>query len=67
MRRSENEKETFKKKYRKRAKLQKKKENAIIAVKRDISLKSTGRLKLIMRRPTILKRNKDERLRRNLS
>jgi hypothetical protein len=67
MRHFENEKGTFKRRRRNRAHFLKKKESVIIAVKRDISLKSTDRLKLIMRRPTIPKRNEDERFRKSLN
>jgi hypothetical protein len=64
---SENEKKIFKKRYKKGAHLQKKKENAIIAVKKDISPKNTDRLKLIMRRPTIPKKNENERFKKSLN
>jgi hypothetical protein len=65
MRHSENEKEISKKNVKKKSQLQKKKENTIIAVKRDTSLKNADYLKLIMRKPTIPKKNENERLKKN--
>jgi hypothetical protein len=67
MRYSENEKEAFKKRYKKGAQLQKKKENVSIVKRKDISLKNIDRPKLIMRKSTILKRNENERLKKSLN
>jgi hypothetical protein len=67
MRPSENEKEIFKKKRKKRAQLLKKKENAIITAKKNISPKNIDRLKLIIRKSIILKRNENERLKKSLN
>jgi hypothetical protein len=67
MRHFESERGTFKKRRKNRAYLQKKKENAIIAVRKDISPGNANRLRLIMRKPTISKRNEDERLKKSLS
>jgi hypothetical protein len=67
MRHFENEKEAFKKRRRNRVYLQKRKESAIIAVKKNISLESINRLKLIMRRPIIPKRNENEEFRKSFS
>jgi hypothetical protein len=61
----ENERGAFKKKRKKKGQLLKKKENTIIAVRKDISLKSVNRLRLIMRKSTILKRNENERLKKS--
>jgi hypothetical protein len=67
MRHFESGKKAFKKRRKKRAQFQKRKKNAIITVKRDTSLESADRLKLIMRRPTILKRNENEKLKKSLN
>jgi hypothetical protein len=67
MRHSESGKKIFKRKRKKGAQLQKKKENAIIAARKDISLKSADCLKLITRRRTILKKNENEGLRKSLN
>jgi hypothetical protein len=67
MRRSENEKRAFKGRHRKGAKFLKKKKSAIITARKDISLKSVNRLKLIMRKPIILKKKENERFRKNLN
>jgi hypothetical protein len=45
----------------------KRKESAIIAVKKDISPESIDCLRLIIRRPTIPKRNEDEEFKKSLS
>jgi hypothetical protein len=66
MRRSENERRAFKEKHRREAKLQKRKENTIIAARRVTSLKSADRLKPIIRKPTIPKKNENEELRKSL-
>jgi hypothetical protein len=67
MRYFENEKKISKKRRKNRAYLQKKKESVIIAVKRNISLKSVNRLKLIMRKSIILKKNKNEEFKKSLN
>jgi hypothetical protein len=67
MRLFENEKKASKKRYKKGAKLLKKKESATITARKNISLKSIDCPKLTMRRPTILKRNKNERFKENLN
>jgi hypothetical protein len=67
MRYSAKEREIFKKRRKDRAQLQKRKENAIIAVRKDISPESIDRLKLIMRKSTILKRNENEGSKKSLN
>jgi hypothetical protein len=67
MRRSENEKGIFKKRYKKESQLLKRKENAIITVKKNISPKNIDYLKLIIQKPTISKRNENEKLKKSLS
>jgi hypothetical protein len=67
MRHSENEKRAFKRKRKKKGQLLRKKGNTIIVAKKDISSGNAGRLKLIMRKPTILKRNGNERFRKSLN
>jgi hypothetical protein len=67
MRHFENERKVFKKKYKKRIQFQKRKENVIITIKKDISPKSINRLRLIMRKSTILKKNENERFKKSLS
>jgi hypothetical protein len=67
MRRFENEKKAFKKRYKKGAKFLKRKESTIIAVRKDISLKSIDYLRLTMRRSIILKKNEDEELKKSLN
>jgi hypothetical protein len=67
MRHFENEKRAFKKGRKNRAYLQKKKENTIIAAKKDTSPESTNRPKLIMRKSTIPKKNENEKLRKSLN
>jgi hypothetical protein len=67
MRHSESEKETFKKKRKKKIRFQRKKESTIIAVRKNISPGNAGRLKLIMRKPIILKKNEDEKLKKSLN
>jgi hypothetical protein len=66
MRRFGKEKEAFKRRRKKkRAQLRRKKESALIAAKKNISLKSTDYLKLITRKPTALKKNEDEGLKKS--
>jgi hypothetical protein len=65
MRHSENERETFKKKRKKGAQFQKREESVITAVRKDISLRNADCLRLITRKPIILRRNEDERLRKS--
>jgi hypothetical protein len=67
MRYSENERETFKKRYKKEAQFQKRKENAIIAVRKDILLENINRLKLIIRKSIILKKNENEEFKKSLN
>jgi hypothetical protein len=67
MRHSEKEKKAFKKKHKKKARLQKRKESAIITAKKIISPENTDRLRPIMRKSTIPKKNKNEKLRKSLN
>jgi hypothetical protein len=67
MRHSENERGAFKRKCKNRAQLQKKKENIIIAARKNISPESADRLKLIMRKLIISKKNENERFKKSLS
>jgi ribosomal protein L34 len=67
MRHSESGKEVFKRRRKKGAQFQKRKESAIIAVRRDISPGSADYPRSITRKPTILRRNEDEGFRRSLN
>jgi hypothetical protein len=67
MRYFENERGTSKRRRKNRAYLQKKKESATIAAKKDISPESADYLKLITRKSIILRRNEDERLKKSLN
>jgi hypothetical protein len=67
MRYSENERKVFKRKCKSKAQFQKRKENIIIAVRKDISLKNADYPRLIMRKPIILKRSEDGRLKKSFS
>jgi hypothetical protein len=60
-------KRDFQKKIQKRGPILKKKESATIAAKKIISLENANRLKLIMRKLTIPKKNENEKLRKSLS
>jgi hypothetical protein len=65
MRHSENKKKVFKKRRKEGAQLQKRKKSAIIAARKDISPRSVNRPKLIMRKPTIPKKNENEKLKKS--
>jgi hypothetical protein len=67
MRRFESGKEIFKKKRKKGAQFQKKKKSAIITARKNILSENINRLKLIMRKPIILKKNENKRFRKSLS
>jgi hypothetical protein len=64
---SENGKVISRKKRRKEAQLQKRKESAIIAVRKNISPKSADYLRLITRKSTILKKNENGEFKKSLS
>jgi hypothetical protein len=51
----------------KRPNFKKRKESATIAVKKNISLRSADYLKLITRKPTIPKKNENERFKKSLN
>jgi hypothetical protein len=61
------EKRLLKKNVKKRSNSKKKKKSIIIAVKKDISLKSIDYLKLITRKPTILRKNENEKFKKSLN
>jgi hypothetical protein len=67
MRHFENEKGASKKRRKNRAYFQKRKESTIITIKKNILLKSVDRLKLIIRKPIIPKRNEDEGFKKSFS
>jgi hypothetical protein len=67
MQHSENEKRAFKRKCKSKIQFQKRKENVTIAAKKVISLKNINRLRLIMRKSIILKRNENGGLKKSLS
>jgi hypothetical protein len=67
MRLFENERGASKRRRKNRAHLQKRKESATIAARRDISPGNIDYPRPTMRRPTILKRNGGEGLRKSLS